>query len=150
MASCHTHAANQTIFPQNPTQPNYLCASVKSVGGSSPPEASVNWENPTQPKHLCASVRIRGRLFYARSFCEFREFRGRTLRNHQTICVDLCHLWEECQRAAWVWQGCHTLLSVLCWRTPPAEKTKRAWRNAMPSYVSYVDAWVWQGCHTLL
>ena len=39
---CHTHAANQTIFPQNPTQPNYLWASVKSVGGSSPPEASVN------------------------------------------------------------------------------------------------------------
>ena len=52
--------------------------------------------------------------------------------------------------AAWVWQGCHTLLSVLCGRTPPGEKTKRAWRNAMPSYVSYVDAWVWQGCHTLL
>ncbi|WP_278699565.1 hypothetical protein, partial [Leyella stercorea] len=38
---CHTHAANQTIFPQNHTQPNYLWASVKSVGGSSTPETSV-------------------------------------------------------------------------------------------------------------
>ena len=68
---------------------------------------------------------------------------------------------------AWVWQGCHTLLSVFCGRTrtlnfcgfrafrgrtriPWGENTKRAWQNAMPSYVSYVDAWVWQGCHTLL
>ena len=152
---CHTHAANQTIFPQNPTQPN----------------------------HLCASVCICGRLFYARSFCEFRDFRGRTLRS-QTICEHLCAsvggsstpeasvnsvnsvgepyattklsvlICAICGRiikwAAWVWQGCHTLLSVLCWRTPPGKKTKRAWRNAMPSYVSYVDAWVWQGCHTLL
>ena len=58
---CHTHAPNQTIFPQNPTQPN----------------------------HLWASVRIRGRLFYTRSFCVFREFRGRTLRN-LTICEHLC------------------------------------------------------------
>ena len=33
--------SHQTIFPQKPTQPNHLCASVKSVGGSSPPEVSV-------------------------------------------------------------------------------------------------------------
>ena len=33
--------SHQTIFPQKPTQPNHLCASVKSVGGSSTPEASV-------------------------------------------------------------------------------------------------------------
>ena len=50
-------------------------------------------QNPTQPNHLCASVRIRGRLFSARNFCEFREFRGRTLRS-LTICAHLCHLWE--------------------------------------------------------
>ena len=37
--------SHQTIFPQKPTQPNHLCASVKSVGGSSPPEASVNSVN---------------------------------------------------------------------------------------------------------
>ena len=32
---------------------------------------------------------IRGRLFYTRSFCVFREFRGRTLRS-LTICGHLC------------------------------------------------------------
>ena len=37
--------SHQTIFPQNPTQPNHLCVSVKSVGGSYPPEASVNSVN---------------------------------------------------------------------------------------------------------
>ena len=42
-------------------------------------------QNPTQPNHLCVSVRICGRLFSARSFCVFCEFRGRTLRSHQTI-----------------------------------------------------------------
>ena len=42
-------------------------------------------QNPTQPNHLCASVRICGRLFSARSFCVFCEIRGRTLRSHQTI-----------------------------------------------------------------
>ena len=42
MASLPYPRRHQTIFPQNPTQPNHLCASVKSVGGSSPPEASVN------------------------------------------------------------------------------------------------------------
>ena len=46
-------------------------------------------QNPTQPNHLCASVRICGRLFSTRNFCEFREFRGRSLRN-QTICGHLC------------------------------------------------------------
>ena len=119
---CHTHAANQTIFPQNPTQPNYLCASVKSVGGSSPPFVSVNSVNSVGEAYAATKLSV---LICA--IC------GRIIK------------W-----AAWVWQGCHTLLSVLCWRTPPGEKTKRAWRNAMPSYVSYVDAWVWQGCHTLL
>ena len=73
-------------------------------------------------------------------------------------------LWEDSLVGAWVWQGCHTLLSVfwgqyisarlvqrrllhplniLCvpcilWENtaPPLGKnTKRAWRNAMPSYL---------------
>ena len=57
MASLPYPRSHKTIFPQNPTQPN----------------------------HLCASVRICGRLFSARSFCVFCEFCGRTLRSHQTI-----------------------------------------------------------------
>ena len=56
---------------------------------------------------------ICGRLFYAKSFCEFREFRGRTLRS-QTICVHPCHLWENYQVGGVGMAGCHTLLSVFC------------------------------------
>ena len=40
--------SHQTIFPQkpqNPTQPNHLWASVKSVGGSSTPFVSVKSVN---------------------------------------------------------------------------------------------------------
>ena len=37
--------SHQTIFPQKPTQPNHLCASVKSVGEYPPPEISVNSVN---------------------------------------------------------------------------------------------------------
>ena len=52
---------------------------------------------------------IRGRLFYARNFCEFCEFCGRIIK-----------------RVAWVWQGCHTLLSAFCGRihTPWGGKKK--------------------------
>ena len=54
MASQPYPRSHQTIFPQNPTQPNHLYA---SVGGSSPPKASVNSVNsvgePTQlPNNL--------------------------------------------------------------------------------------------------
>ena len=45
MASLPYPRSHQTIFPQNPTQPNHLCASVKSVGSSSTPEISVNSVN---------------------------------------------------------------------------------------------------------
>ena len=37
--------SHQTIFPQNPTQPNHLWASVKSVGEYFPPVVSVNSVN---------------------------------------------------------------------------------------------------------
>ena len=77
---------HQTIFPQKPqnlTQPNHLWASVKSVGGSSTPEISVNSVNsvgePYAPKPSVCICAICGRII---------------------------------KWAAWVWQGCHTLLSV--------------------------------------
>ena len=163
--------SHQTIFPQKPTQPNHLCASVKSVGGSSTPEASVYsvksvgeypppeasvysvqsvgglaqanlewvlWKKfgglrgygrdaiPTQPqnylptefaehtettggeeKSVCI-CEIRWRISSARNFCEFREFRGRTCASKLRVGSV-----EGIRRAAWVWQGCHTLLRKL-------------------------------------
>ena len=65
----------------------HLCA---SVGGPSTPETSVGSAcSVGEPCASKPSVRICGRLFYARSFCVFCEFRGRTLRS-LTICVHLC------------------------------------------------------------
>ena len=70
--------SHQTIFPQKPQKPqNFLTQDILRQKLLCVPW--IPWENPKQPNHLCASVRICGRLFYARSFCEFREFRGRTL-----------------------------------------------------------------------
>ena len=75
--------SHQTIFPQKPTQPNHLCASVKSVGGSSPPEASmysVNSVGGSSPPEASVYIcEIRGRFFSARSFCVFCEICGRLL-----------------------------------------------------------------------
>ena len=60
---------HQTIFPQkpqNPTQPNHLWASVKSVGEYSPPETSVNSVNsvgePYAPKPSVCICAICGRI----------------------------------------------------------------------------------------
>ena len=120
--------SHQTIFPQNPTQPNHLCASVKSVGGYSPPEdsmysvKSVGGSSPPEAsvyiceirgrlfsaKSFCVFCEIRGRISSARNFCEFREFRGRTCANKLGVGSV-----EGIRRAAWVWQGCHTLLRKL-------------------------------------
>ena len=179
--------SHQTIFPQKPTQPNHLCASVKSVGEYPPPEISVNsvnsvgeypppeisvnsvnsvgglaqtnlewvlWKEfggqrgygrdaiPTQPpnylpteftehtettggeeksvyicaicgrlfsaRSFCVFCEIRGRISSTRNFCEFREFCGRTCANKLGVGSV-----EGIRRAAWVWQGCHTLLRKL-------------------------------------
>ena len=67
MASLPYPRSHKTIFPQN-------SRNTETTGGE---EKSV---------YICE---IRGRLFYARSFCVFCEFRGRTLRS-LTICVHLC------------------------------------------------------------
>ena len=138
---------HQTIFPQNPTQPNHLCASVRicgrlfstrnfcefrefrgrslrnlticghlcaSVGGSSPPEASVNSVNsvgePYAAKPSVSIGEICGRLFSTRSFCVFRGFRGRITMLVHECSVGAAETAAHPGRAAWVGQGCHTLL----------------------------------------
>ena len=87
----------------------HLCA---SVGGYSPPEASVYSVNsvgkPYVAKPSVCICEICGRISSARNFCEFREFRGRTCANKLGVGSV-----EGIRRAAWVWQGCHTLLRKL-------------------------------------
>ena len=118
---------HQTIFPQKPTQPNHLWASVNSVGGSSPPKASVCSVNsvggsslpeasvnsvgePYAAKPSVGICEICGRLFYARSFCEFRGFCGMIAMWVHECSVGAAETAAPPGRAAWVWQGCHTLL----------------------------------------
>ena len=74
---------------------------------------------PPTSVRICA---ICGRLFSARSFCEFRAFCGNIFS--PTDFTDL-HRYLGCavlpqnsqNLAAWVWQGCHTLLH-LCASVP--------------------------------
>ena len=82
---------------------------MKSVGGYSPPEASVNSVNSVGEPYATTKLSV---LICA--IC------GRIIK------------W-----AAWVWQGCHTLLSVLCWRTPPGGKTQRG-HGGMPCPLTLV------------
>ena len=90
---CHTHAATK-LSSHRTLRSLTICAHLcASVGGSSPPEASV---------YICE---IRWRISSARNFCEFREFRGRTCASKLRVGSV-----EGIRRVAWVWQGCHTLL----------------------------------------
>ena len=82
---CHTHApiklsSHRTL--RSLSICGHLCT---SVGGSSPPKASVNSVisvgEPYAAKPSVCICKICGRLFSARSFCVFRGFRGRTLRS---------------------------------------------------------------------
>ena len=120
---CRPSGSHQTIFPQKPTQPNHLCASVKSVGGSSPPETSVysvksvgeypppeisvNSVNsvggPVQAKLLCASVKSVGGLAQTNlEWVLWKEFGG--LRGYGRdgipyyFCENLCNLWEDLRK----------------------------------------------------
>ena len=127
-------------------QAKLLCASVKSVGGLAQtnlewvlwkefgrqrgygshktifPQNSRNTQKRLAEKKKSVYIcEIRGRLFYARSFCVFCEIRGR-LFSARSFCVFCEFCGRTCanklgvgsvegiQRAAWVWQGCHTLL----------------------------------------
>ena len=91
MASLPYPHSHKTIFPQNPTQPNHLCASVKSVGGSSPPEASVNSVNSVgeypPPEASVNSVNSVGGLAQTNlEWVLWKEFEGRRgYGSHKTI-----------------------------------------------------------------
>ena len=131
------------------------------------------------------SVNIRaicGRLFSARSFCEFRAFCGNifsptdfTDLHRYLWCAVLPQNSQNTQNlVAWVWQGCHTLLicahlchlweALLCQKFPciPCvlweSLSSHGWHGltqivrcaVLPQNSRNWAAWVWQGCHTLL
>ena len=97
-----------------------------SVGmaGMPYPPTSVNIcairGSPFSARGSVSSVLICGRLFSARSFCAFRAFCGNIFSPTDFTDLHRC-LWcavlpqnsQNTQNlAAWVWQGCHTLLHL--------------------------------------
>ena len=126
---------------------------------------------PPTSVNICV---ICGRLFSARSFCEFRAFCGNIFS--PTDFTDLhrylgCALFPQNSQntqnlAAWVWQECHTLL--ICEHpcssvgsSSLSEGSVCSVRSAGISFLPRISliytaappglaAWVWQGCHTLL
>ena len=151
MASLPYPRRHQIIFPQKPTQPNHLWASAKSVGGSSTPKASVCSVNsvggsslpeasvnsvgePYAAKPSVGICEICGRLFYARSFCEFRGFCGMIAMLVHECSVGAAETAAPPGRAAWVWQGCHTLLQKLP-------------QIALPRYTNNIATQQQQYCH---
>ena len=100
--------------PAIPTQPpNYLptefAEHTETTGGE---EKSVYiceiCGRLFSARSFCVFCEIRGRISSTRNFCEFREFCGRTCANKLEVGSG-----EGIRRAAWVWQGCHTLLRKL-------------------------------------
>ena len=106
--------SHQTIFPQKPTQPNHLCASVKSVGGSSPPEASVYsvksvGEYPP-PETSVNSVNSVGGLAQTNlEWVLWKEFGGRRGYGRDAIpSYENSHGLHGCAQIRRVWHPCHT------------------------------------------
>ena len=76
---------------------------------------------PTQPLRGCTCLKCTNQArtaptklplhpSTARDFCVFCVFRGTILRN-----LNICAICGRIIKwVAWVWQGCHTLLSVFC------------------------------------
>ena len=106
--------SHQTIFPQKPTQPNHLCASVKSVGGSSPPEASVYsvksvGEYPP-PETSVNSVNSVGGLAQTNlEWVLWKEFGGRRGYGRDAIpSYENSHRLHRFSQIRRVWHPCHT------------------------------------------
>ena len=114
MASLPYPRSHKTIFPQNPTQPNHLCASVKSVGGSSPPEDSVYsvksvGEYPP-PEISVNSVSSVGGLAQTNlEWVLWKEFGGRRGYGRDAIpSYENSHGLHGCAQIRRVWHPCHT------------------------------------------
>ena len=117
--------------------------------------------------HLCKSVKSVGDPSLQEASVQICEICGRKLQQEGSVnSVGGNHS----KKAAWVWQGCHTLLhlykSVLSVGDPSLQEgsvqiceicRRKSQREGSVNSVKSVGenrskkaAWVWQGCHTLL
>ena len=118
---CHTHAATKLSSPQNSrntqkrlAEKKNLCTSVKSVGGSSPPEASVYsvksvGEYPP-PEASVNSVNSVGGLAQTNlEWVLWKEFGGRRGYGRDAIpSYENSHRLHRFSQIRRVWHPCHT------------------------------------------
>ena len=121
MASLPYPRSHKTIFPQNSrntqkrlAEKKNLCTSVKSVGGSSPPEASVYsvqsvGEYPP-PEASVYSVNSVGGLAQTNlEWVLWKEFGGRRGYGRDAIpSYENFHRLHRCAQIRRVWHPCHT------------------------------------------
>ena len=66
----------------------------------------------THPNNLCRSVTSVGE-YHSRMFCEFCEICGRISQQEGSVSSVKSVGEYRSKKAAWVWQGCHTLLKLV-------------------------------------
>ena len=149
MASLPYPRSHKTIFPQNSrntqkrlAEKKNLCTSVKSVGGSSTPEASVYSVNSVgeypPPEASVYSVNSVGGLAQTNlEWVLWKEFGGRRGYGRDAIpsyfCENLCNLWENPA------QPNHLCASVrICGRTCASKLRVGSMEGIRRA------AWVWQ------
>ena len=118
MASLPYPRSHQTIFPQNSrntqkrlAEKKNLCTSVKSVGGSSPPEASVySVKSVGEYPPTETSVNSVGRLAQTNlEWVLWKEFGGRRGYGRNAIpSYENSHRLHGCAQIRRVWHPCHT------------------------------------------
>ena len=105
---CHTHAALLLILPRKPQN------SQKFLAEKSIPQTHRRrvWHPaiPTQPSCLSSHGSHRTRRSFWRRRASHRCTRMSTDFSSLPITSSFFVLCEDCLVAAWVWQGCHTLL----------------------------------------
>ena len=113
------------------------------------PRCPPNSFHRTHSKFVCASLPT--------DFTEYTEASGvEEPPTDAHRCAQMVRLrrvlWEDSLVAAWVWQGCHTLLICAYLRNlwENILRQKLLWVLWLLWEDSFVAAWVWQGCHTLL
>ena len=102
---------NQCNLWENPAQPNHLCASVQSVGGSSPPETSVNSVNSVgeYPPPETSVNSVGGLAQTNLEWVLWKEFGGRRGYGRNAIpSYENSHRLHGCAQIRRVWHPCHT------------------------------------------
>ncbi len=88
----------------------HLCRSVKSVGENHSKKAAWVWQGCHTLLHLCKSVLSVGDSSLQEGSVQICEICGRISQREGSVNSVKSVGEYHSEKAAWVWQGCHTLL----------------------------------------